>query len=195
MRRIHVSKRKEKEAKRLRRKREAERAEKLGRYTGYLIALIVIFFVWFVEEINFINYYSGMSKFRENAQLVTARLVSAENYDKTIRGKYSRFEPPATKDMTLQFEWNGAEIIRTYENVYVWSSEANTDKYTHIQVYVSEDASDVQTKWVMDECMNDAKFYLAVEPLIGLGIWIAWVVFAENKIFKETRKGTKEGAL
>ncbi len=188
VRRIHLSERKEKETKRLQRKREAENAEKIGRYTIYLVVLIVAAFGWFISEINFINYYSYMSEFRENAGLVTAKLVNAENYEKVTRGKNSRYKPAGTKDLTLQFELNGQEIVQTYENVYVLSSEANMDKYTHIKVYVLEDASDVQTSWVIEDCMEEAKFRFTVGPMIVFGICLALMISAERNIFGETKK-------
>ena len=92
--------------------------------------------------------------------------------------------PTAKTDMTLCYELNGEQYLVTYENVYVHSSEANMDYYSHIEVYVLPDASDVQTAWVIRQCEMDARWNFVYFPIGFLVLWIVGIVVLEGTVFR-----------
>ncbi|MBQ7359499.1 MAG: hypothetical protein IJW63_05325 [Lachnospiraceae bacterium] len=180
--RIDKSLRQDKYCDRRAKRAKAQRLNQLvGRIYGCLIALLVFVVLYFMTEFNFINYYIEMKEYEEQGTLVKAEMIEAGDYERTTRGKYSRFKPPGKKDLTLSYVLDGQNYIQTYENVFLDGEEANTEKYTHIEVYVLPDGADVQSRWVVEKCMERAKWEFGMYPLtllviFGAGVGAFWIL-------------------
>lgn len=156
--------------------------ERKNRWTVYIGILLLIIVIYPFTILNYISQYIEIYEFKQNGILVTARIIAAENYKRHHGTKYTAFEPGGYQDLTLEFELGGKMYRETYQYVDIYSSEANKDWYSHINVYVLPDASDIQTQRVVEKCMELSYFEFGTYPGTLFLLWIAGICFWEIKI-------------
>lgn len=167
-----------------------EGKKRAARFMTYIVILLWVEVIQLLFSINYIQDYIELKDYKENGVLVTAKLIDTANYERNRHSKGSSFWPGGNKDLTIEFELNGVTYRETYKNVDIYSTEANMDYYTHIKVYVLEDASDIQTERVVEECLERATYEFYITPGILFVLWVAGVLFWETKVLGSNDRKT-----